>query len=92
MDKILHHVRNPEMMIHLSIPTNTGFHGFFGGAGFRPSTVWNPDSHGVSTYTGLYCFNMLFVGFSEKVGLVAQTKILPHPASCWSGIFLWLTH
>ena len=37
--QILHHLRNPGMMISLRIPTNRGFPWFPRGAGFRPSTV-----------------------------------------------------
>ena len=42
MDRILHHLRNPRMMIPLYIPTNNGFPLFQSGAGFRPSTVSPP--------------------------------------------------
>ena len=42
MDKILHHLRNPRMMIGVSIPTNNGFPWFQSGAGFLPSTVCWP--------------------------------------------------
>ena len=37
MDEILHHLRNPGMMIPLSILTNNGFPWSQSGAGFRPS-------------------------------------------------------
>ena len=39
MDEILHHLRNPEMMILLYMPRNNGFPWYEGGAGFCPSTV-----------------------------------------------------
>ena len=39
MDEILHHLRNPGMMIHLQIPTNYGLPWFQSGAGCCPSTV-----------------------------------------------------
>ena len=39
MDEILHHSRNPGMMIPLQIPTNHGFPWLQSGAGFCPPTV-----------------------------------------------------
>ena len=48
MDEILHHLRNPGMMISLYIPTNNGFRWFQGGAGFRPSTVSGPGKQPLS--------------------------------------------
>ena len=51
MDEILHHPRNPGMMIPLQIPTNNGFSWFQSGAGFRPSTVCLP-SYQISALAG----------------------------------------
>ena len=47
MDEILHHLRNPGMMIPLYIPMNHGFPWFPSGAGFRPSTVFTMEHRSV---------------------------------------------
>ena len=39
MDEILHHPRDPGMIIPLQIPANNGFPWYQSGAGFCPSTV-----------------------------------------------------
>ena len=45
MDKLLHHLRRPGMLIALYIPTNTGFPWFQSRAGFCPPTVSPSDMH-----------------------------------------------
>ena len=48
--RILHHLRNPGMMIPIQIPTNNGFSWFQSGAGFRPSTVCHKSHSSQSLY------------------------------------------